>query len=270
MLVDARPSRMSDVLVLCYHAVSERWPAHLSVTPDAMAGQLGYLAARGYRGATFSDAVTAPPAQRTVAVTFDDGYRSVLTLAKPILDGLGWPATVYVPTAHVGGQAMSWHGIDGWLGTEFEHELVGMTWDELGDLRRDGWEIGSHTVTHPRLTTLDDAALARELGDSRAEVAERLAGDCPSIAYPYGDTDDRVVAAAAAAGYRTAAALPDRLHARAPLRWPRVGVYGYEDAARFRRHVARSTRWLSASPIWPVAAGTWRAARRVVVPLRRA
>ena len=53
---------------------------------------------RGYRGATFEDAVSAPPARRTLAVTFDDAYLSVLELGKPILDRLGLVATVFVPT----------------------------------------------------------------------------------------------------------------------------------------------------------------------------
>ena len=89
---------MSDVLVLCYHAVSPRWPADLSVTPEAFERQLQLLVDRGYRGATFHEAVTSPPTSRTVAVTFDDAYLSVLELAKPIMDRLGLVGTVFVPT----------------------------------------------------------------------------------------------------------------------------------------------------------------------------
>jgi peptidoglycan/xylan/chitin deacetylase (PgdA/CDA1 family) len=64
---------MSDVLVLCYHAVSVRWPAELSVTPERLEEQLRLLVRRGFKGATFHQAVIAPPAPRTLAVTFDDG-----------------------------------------------------------------------------------------------------------------------------------------------------------------------------------------------------
>ena len=76
---------MPDVLVLCYHAVSLSWPAALSVTPEALDAQLGTLAQRGYRGMRFTDAVLEPVDGHVVAVTFDDNYRSVLELAKPIL-----------------------------------------------------------------------------------------------------------------------------------------------------------------------------------------
>lgn len=64
------PITMADVLVPCYHAVSERWPAALSVTPAALDRQLGELVARGYRGARFADALGEPPHARTVVVSF--------------------------------------------------------------------------------------------------------------------------------------------------------------------------------------------------------
>ena len=89
---------MSDVLVLCYHAVSEDWPAPLSVTPDALERQLSLLARHGFRGVTLTSALADPPAERVVAVTFDDAYRSVRELAWPILNRLGMVGSVYVPT----------------------------------------------------------------------------------------------------------------------------------------------------------------------------
>ena len=78
----------------------------------------------------------------------------------------------------------------------------------LAELADAGWEVGSHTRSHPRLPQVDDAALARELGDSRELIAERLGRPCESIAYPYGDFDERVVRATAAAGYRPRARSP--------------------------------------------------------------
>ena len=108
-----------------------------------------------------------------------------------------------------------------------------MRWDELAALRDAGWEIGSHTVTHPHLTRLPDDALARELAGSRAATAEAL-GACDTLAYPYGDVDARVVQAARAAGYRLACTLPAAWHAVTALEVPRVGVYHPDDLRRFR------------------------------------
>ena len=82
---------MNDALVLCYHALSESWPADLSTTPALFEAQLGLLLERGYRPVTFEQAVSAPPGSRTFAVTFDDAYRSVLERAQPIMARMGVP-----------------------------------------------------------------------------------------------------------------------------------------------------------------------------------
>ena len=73
---------------------------------------------------------------------------------------------------------------------------------------------------------------------------------CESIAYPYGDHDDRVVEAARRAGYVAAGTLPSRLDERGPLRFPRVGVYYGDDERRFRLKVSRPLRALRASRLW--------------------
>jgi peptidoglycan/xylan/chitin deacetylase (PgdA/CDA1 family) len=244
---------VSDVLVLCYHALSPTWPAALSIDPGAFERQLAGLADRGYRGATLRQAIEAPPAGRTVAVTFDDAYVSVLDLARPILDRLGWPASVYVPSAWPDrGAPMAWPGIDQWLGGPHEHELSCMSWDQLRGLADHGWEIGSHTRTHPRLPELGDEALDDELAGSRADCEAGLGVACETLAYPYGAVDERVVEAAGRAGYRYAVSLPARLHARGPLCWPRVGVYNVDGEAgwRWRLKSSPALRRLRASRAW--------------------
>lgn len=242
---------MSDVLVLCYHAVAEDWPAPMSVTPSMLERQLRSLLEYGYRGTTFVDAVTRRAGRKLLAVTFDDGYRSVVEQAFPILSALGLPATVFVATNHIAtGTAMSWPGTDRWLGGPYERELVGASWQELGQLAERGWEIGSHTRSHARLTGLDDSTLEEELVVSREECERRLRRPCRSIAYPYGDVDSRVARRAANAGYEAGAALPGRLHPADRMRWPRIGIYSADQQWRFRLKVARPVRWLRASPAW--------------------
>lgn len=255
-------ARMTDVLVLCYHAVSERWPADLSVTPARLEEQLELLVERGYRGATFLESVTRPPAARTVAVTFDDAYRSVLTRAFPILAKLGLTATVFVPTGFPGsGAPLAWPGTEHWLRTPHASELAPLSWDELRGLGDEGWEIGSHTKTHPRLTQLDDRALEAEMRESREECEQRLDRACPTLAYPYGDVDMRVRRFAECAGYRLAAALPRRLGPAHLLEWPRVGIYHGDDAGRFRMKVSPAGRRLRASPAWTAVEGLGRLRR---------
>ena len=225
---------MSDTLVLCYHALSERWPADLSATPQAFGDQMEILHAKGYRAVTFTEAATTPSRGKRVAITFDDGFTSVATRAKPILDGLGWPATIFAVTSFApDGRALQWDGIDHWAQTEHAPELASLDWDGFRALQQDGWEVGSHTVTHPHLPRLADAELATELTASREAITAALGG-CRSLAYPYGDVDERVVEQARAAGYEAAAALPAAWHEERPLEFPRAGVYFGDDARRFK------------------------------------
>ncbi len=256
-------TRGSDVLVLCYHAVSSTWPADISITARQLTEQLHYLSRKGYRGVTFSEAVAGIEG-KLVAVTFDDGYRSVLELALPILQSFGIPGTLFVPTDYIGSEApMSWPGIEQWLKGEHERELVPMSWQEVERLRDAGWEIGSHTKSHPKLTQLSDEQLKVELDGSRRKCEEVL-GACNSIAYPYGDHDDRVIAATAAAGYSVAATLPGDMPPPAPLAWPRIGLYQNDDMRLFRLKVSPTLRRARGSAAWPLAAGKLRRLKKRV------
>jgi len=241
---------MSQPLVLCYHAVSDRWDSGLAVTPAQLRRQVSGLLARGYRPVTFLDATLAPPRSRVLAITFDDAYRSVFELARPVLAELGAVASVYAPTDWIGsGRAMRWPGIDQWIGTADEDELLPMDWGELRELAAEDWEVGSHTCSHPHLTELDDATLMRELEDSRSACALQLGRACETIAYPYGDVDERVAAAAAAAGYRAGGALPQAPHAASALLWPRIGVYRFDGDARLRLKTSPLVQRLRRLPI---------------------
>ncbi len=248
-----------DVLILCYHALSPAWTADLSTTPARFERQISLLVKRGYRGMTFTEAVSSPQGGRVLVVTFDDAYRSVIELGRPILDRLGLPATVFAPTDFIGSEApMRWAGVEDWLGGPDERELRPMSWAELQTLRSTGWEIGSHTGSHPRLTGIDDRALEDELVRSKAACERHLGAPCTSLAYPYGDVDARVVEATARWGYRAAAGLPNgRLGSRDALVWPRIGVYRLDDDHRFWLKVSPAVRRLRGSALagLPVALG---------------
>lgn len=234
-------------LVLCYHAISADWPALLATSPKRLEAQLETLVSRGFEGVTFGEAMAGEMDARKLAVTFDDACTSVFERALPILRRLGLPGTVYAPTAFVGRDGpMQWPGIERWRGTPYEPELACMSWDQLEALRNEGWEVGSHTRVHPRLTELGDDALAEELSASRQVLAERVGGG-QTLAFPYGDYDGRVMEAARTAGYDAAAGLrPGR---RTPWCWPRVGIYPRDSEWRFRLKAARPTRRIRESPI---------------------
>jgi peptidoglycan/xylan/chitin deacetylase (PgdA/CDA1 family) len=247
-------------LVFCYHALSDSWDAPLSVPPDRFKRQVEMVLSRGYRPATFSEVTRAPRDAGLFALTFDDAFRSVHTLAVPLLRRLGIPATVFVPTEPVeSGRPLAWEGTSQWVDGPGAAELTPMSWSELRELAHAGWEIGSHTTSHPHLPRLSDGELAAQLSESKAACEARLARPCTSFAYPYGDIDPRVVSAVRAAGYATAAALPGDFGRHDPLLWPRVGVYHRDDDRRFRLKISATMHRLRSNRrVWELAVGQGR------------
>jgi peptidoglycan/xylan/chitin deacetylase (PgdA/CDA1 family) len=235
-------------LALYYHGVSDRWPSALAVSPERLRIQLEYVLEQGYQGVTFSQLVAGDLPRRAVAVTFDDGYRSVFERALPVLSELGMPGTVFVPTGLTGrSEPMSWPGIEQWLGTPFQEELMPLSWDQARALHEAGWEIGSHTVTHARLPKLGHAAVVDQLVESREECARELGVPCRTLAYPYGDQDRRVREAAREAGYTAAAGV--RVGPLDPFCWPRIGAYSNDVPWRFRLKVSPALRTLRATRV---------------------
>jgi peptidoglycan/xylan/chitin deacetylase (PgdA/CDA1 family) len=228
---------MSDRLVLAYHAVSDDWRWRFAVTSKQFESHVQQLRRRRYALVTFADLISTR-ARRVAAITFDDAFASVSEHAGPVLAAVSAPATIFVPTAFVGGELSFCRGLD----DPRDDDLRAMDWTELARLRDDGWEIASHTCTHPVLPELADEALTRELSDSKAELERRLGTSCRTLAYPYGATDDRVRAAADAAGYDAAADFPPRFSAATRFGWPRVGVYREDDGRRFRGKTSRAAR----------------------------
>lgn len=170
--------------ILTYHALEDsgavtavspaRFREHMAVLGRGRyeVVDLAALAERLGRG--------APLPANLIALTFDDGYRSVYTVALPELRRRGFPATVFVTTGHCGG----WND---WPG-EGQHaprrEMLAV--EEIRALHEAGLNIGAHSVTHPRLPALPMAAAVREIEDSRRWLEERLSSPIGRFAYPYG------------------------------------------------------------------------------------
>ena len=198
-----RPSLPADEpRILCYHMIDDREKSarapRLAVSPAQFERQVRYLARKGWRFVTMSELTGSPLQAKTVALTFDDGYRDNLTQAAPILKRHGACGTVYVIANR---QApLAGGGYDD--GTPFAPLL---TDGELKEMAETGvLEIGSHTVSHLDLSKSDDERIISELTRSR-EILEKISGaPVRSFAYPYGAFADRLTPMVEAAGYDNA------------------------------------------------------------------
>lgn len=193
--------------ILLYHRIVDR--AHPSVAryavrPDRLRQQLRLLRTGGWVTVGPEDVIAArggrtPLPRRAVWITFDDAYADFERHALPLLRHNGQTATLYVPTGHVGGTA-AWLSALG-LG---DADAPLLDWCGLERAAAGGVTLGSHAASHRALTHLDDRSLEHELVTSRTILESRLGTAIRDLAYPHGDYDERVVAVAARAGYRTA------------------------------------------------------------------
>jgi peptidoglycan/xylan/chitin deacetylase (PgdA/CDA1 family) len=202
--------------ILTYHSVDPSG-SPVSVAEETFARHVRFLAAGDVRVVPLGDLTGGGDAEDAVALTFDDGFANFATTAWPLLRGAGLPATVYLVTEHVGGDN-SWGG----RAQPGIPELPLMDWDAVGRLAEEGVDFGAHSRTHPHLPGLDAARLEDEVLGCRERIAKATGRAPSSFCYPYGDVDERAVAAVRAA-YATACTTE--------LRWLRPG----DDAHRLPR-----------------------------------
>lgn len=174
--------------VLTYHSIDPSG-SPISVRAGDLERHLRWLAAEGPPVVALERILDAP--RDAVALTFDDGFANFEEVAAPLLSDLGLPATLFVVTGRVGRDNAWGDRADPAVPT-----LPLLDWDRLGRISEAGVELGAHTRTHPRLPTLDETALRDELEGCAADMEARLGRRPPSLAYPYGAVDARVVKAA--------------------------------------------------------------------------
>ena len=156
--------------------------------------QMAWLARRGYRGVTVSEALQKPR-DRFVALSFDDGYADFLQAVWPVLDKFGFHATLFVVAGRLGGTA-DWQGGD---------EAPLMNGAELHRLAAAGLEIACHGWRHERLNTLSEEIVTEELARARELLQDVVGQPVNGFAYPYGAVSPAARDAAAAAGFSWAA-----------------------------------------------------------------
>jgi peptidoglycan/xylan/chitin deacetylase (PgdA/CDA1 family) len=213
--------------VLCYHAVSETWPDELAIPPDLLVNQTRKLLRRGLVPGSADDVLAG---RRVLHVTFDDAYREVGRVL-PHLTQLGLSVTIFACAA-LAEDGRPFYVPELTERTRgFQDEVRTMNWQELRESASMGVDIGSHTLSHAHLTRLGDSELKRELEDSKERIEDELRRPCRFLAYPYGEQDGRVRAAARSAGYEGAFAL--RARRGDPYAIPRVDIYRSDGRLRF-------------------------------------
>lgn len=245
---DLLRNRSSRAIFLSYHSVATAGPRFLTVTAELFERQLAALRKRGLRSGGVADLAAIVAGERiepTVFLTFDDGFRDNHETVLPLLREYGFQAFVFVlPPLVDAGAPLTWPEVADDQ-RRFTATMSSLTWSMAAEMKEAGFEIGSHTLSHPHLPALGAEQLRQELADSRARIKERL-GSCDTLAYPFGEWSQEVEAAAADCGYRFAFSLPRKTSQRSatPLSIPRVNVDYRDSGLRFAAKLSAPGRRL--------------------------
>jgi peptidoglycan/xylan/chitin deacetylase (PgdA/CDA1 family) len=231
----------ADVPFLMYHSIATSAApefARFVLRPEEFAAQMEYLAAEGYRPVTALDLArgefAVDRASRPMVLTFDDGYTDFESAVMPILRKYSFPATLYVPTAYVGGTAS-------WLRACNEEHRPILSWQAIRDIAAEGIEVASHSHSHPQLDRVSPAVAQDEARRSRELLEDKLGLPVPGFAYPFGYWTKDVRSAVSAAGYSYACAVGELPVSTAsdPLTLPRLTVTAGSGTAGLARLLAR-------------------------------
>ncbi|MBA4383720.1 MAG: hypothetical protein C0410_03210 [Anaerolinea sp.] len=182
--------------ILLYHRVStnsETQDSQYNIPPEKFEEQMQWLFDNGYQTITVSDLANliyngGEIPLRPVVITFDDGNLDMYDNVFPILKKYGYVATFYVVESYVNGKDM-------------------VSADQLKELIKNGWEIGSHSKTHSHLPALNEENLPEEIRLSKLNLEEKLGVGINSFAYPFGEINDNIIRLTSNFGYKSAVGL---------------------------------------------------------------
>jgi peptidoglycan/xylan/chitin deacetylase (PgdA/CDA1 family) len=191
----------SPIPILAYHSLDESGSV-ISLSPEIFRCQMEFLHSRGYRVYTVSEYAKlikggekiATPA---VVLTFDDGFANFLTEAAPVLREYGYRATVYIPTDFIGQRSAFTSLVD----------LPILSGSEIRNLAGEGFEIGSHSLSHSNLTRLAMNQVRNEIERSKGELENLIGKEVRTFCYPRGDYNHEIAELGKDAGYQAAVSL---------------------------------------------------------------
>jgi len=182
------PVLPSHAVILQYHHISDNTPNSTSTSVALFKSQLDYFDAHGFQVWSLQSIIERLRAghqlpDKVIALTFDDGYRSVYTRAYPLLKEKGWPFTVFVSTDYVG-----------------TNKRLYMNWDELSEMVQYGALIGNHTQSHSHLLRklagetgeMWQSRVRQEIQGAQEIIDNKVGAQYRILAYPYGEYDDKV------------------------------------------------------------------------------
>lgn len=260
-----RESGVRHIPIVCYHSISRDplpWIAPFTVTPEMLAEHLDAVVeaqATTLTVSAFVQAICRDPLalpERTVLITFDDGFADFHQTALPAMLTRDIASTLYPATSFLQGERGPYG--DRMLGFGALTELVAA-----------GVELGGHSHSHPELDTLTGRRARDEVERCKGLLEDHLGEPIRTFAYPHGYSSRSVRAIVREAGYESACAVMDRFSSPGDdrFRLPRLLIRSTHSRASVEAWI-RGDGAQIASTREPPITSLWRAYRRTAVRLR--
>lgn len=217
--------RAQAAVILQYHHVSETLPAVTSVSADTFTKHLNYLKDNNFNVIPLNKLLSALQQgqtlpEKTIAITFDDGYNNNYDEAAPILEQFGYPYTIFVNPKLID-----------------EGQSYVMGWDKLKELSKKGALISNHSAQHNYLhiklenetTAQWKVRIKQDILHSQQRIKEEIGQDYKYLAYPYGEFSNQLQTLITELGFigigqHSGAVSKDSNFSRLP-RFPASGFY---------------------------------------------
>ncbi len=231
---------VSRFIILMYHMISE--PRTLADTRQACPTKLfekhlKLLLKMGYIPISIDQvgkyyAENIPLPDKAVLITLDDGFEDNYLNAFHILQLYNVPAIIYLATGFIG-------QTNKWMPAPTYSQRKMLSWTQIQEMSSCGIQFGSHTVSHPQLTQLDDGSVSEELIQSKQIIEDRLGLECMHFAYPYGLLTEKTCDLVQKAGYKTACSTGSGFNNAGSdlLMLRRIDVYGDDTLWKLQQKV---------------------------------
>jgi peptidoglycan/xylan/chitin deacetylase (PgdA/CDA1 family) len=174
-------------MIVLFHRVDDRYPTDPITCSRAQFAAYCDFFARHFKVVSLSELLDrmrhGVDISRHVVITFDDGYRDNYHVAAAELRKRGLPACFFLPTGFMGTNHVAWWDQQQAINSEW------MTWDEVRSLRREGFELGAHTITHADCGCITGEAAQQEIGGSKTVLEAQVGESIEHFAIPYGSQD---------------------------------------------------------------------------------
>ena len=195
-----RFSRKTLLPILTYHQIGDNTGSGISVSVETFTAHMQFLKDHGYRPISLEEAMGfiesgKKPSYKAVVITFDDGFKNIRTHAYPVLQKLGFTATVFIVADFLGTD-------NDWSENKENLRSPLLRIEDIAAMP--DLSYGSHALSHRRLTKLSETEGYEEIISSRKKLQDRLGIPVLPFCYPYGDYNESFVRMVEEAGYSCA------------------------------------------------------------------